>query len=87
MAYEFTNEDRLRDATRLHNRALRTLNRNIRHRLEQVREEMDTKVKALLDTPTEAEAAFMRLYTGLKLNCDPNDYNKIVDYILVANGY
>lgn len=49
MAYELTEEDKIKDATRLINSALRTQNRTLRRSLEKLRAETDAKIAALLE--------------------------------------
>ncbi len=85
MPYEFEKDEEIRDATRRHNRALRTLNKSVRKKLDRVQREADETIAALFDAPSEAEFAFNELYQKLDIHhISPTDYNGIVDYILNA---
>lgn len=79
MPQEIIEDDSIRDVVRLHNRALRTLNKNIRRKLEQVRKETDETVAALFEAPSEAESALAAIHNRLQLDCDPLDYEAIVN--------
>lgn len=57
MPYETTDEDRLRDATRLINRALRTQNRNMRRQIDKLRKEMDEKLASFFEAPSVEDHA------------------------------
>lgn len=85
MPFDFQQDEEIRDATRLHNRALRTLNKNVKKKLDRVQREADETIAALFDAPSEADLAFNELYTKLDIHhSSPTDYNGIVDYILNA---
>lgn len=78
------NHDELRSVTRLQNRALRTVNRYLRRRQEQVQAQTDEVVAALFDTaPTEAELALRKIWeeTGIDA-CGPDDYEFIAEVVI-----
>ena len=89
---ETTIDDELRDVTRLHNRALRTVNRALRRQAERAKQQTDEVVAALFDAPVpegKAEAALRRIWeqTGLEGICSPDDYERIVDFVLTELGW
>ena len=84
---ETTIDDELRDVTRLHNRALRTVNRALRRQAERAKQQTDEVVAALFDAPVpegKAEAALRRIWerTGGILLCSPDDYEAIADSVI-----
>ena len=86
---ETTIDDELRDVTRLHNRALRTVNRRLRRQAEQAKQETDEIVAALFDAPAPtnaAEEALRRIWEKLdgKILCGPDDYEAIANTVIQA---
>ncbi len=75
-----------RSVTRLQNRALRTVNRLLRRRQEQIQAETDKVVAALFEVPTEAETALRELWERAGLSCSPEDYPQIVEDVIAALG-
>jgi hypothetical protein len=80
-------DDDIRDVTRLHNRALRTVNRSLRREAEKAKQRTDEIVAALFDAPaleSPAEAALRRIWerTGGILQCSPDDYDAIADAVI-----
>lgn len=82
MPQDFKHEVELRDATRLFNRALRTQNKNIRRKLDQVQRDADEKIAALFIAPLEASAAFSELWGHALFDCGPEDYDYMVRKII-----
>lgn len=83
MPFDFQQDAEIRDATRLHNRALRTVNKSVKKKLDRVQREADETIAALFDAPSEADIAFNELYVKLDIHhISPKDYTGIVDYIL-----
>ncbi len=79
----FQNEDdTVRDATRLLNRAQRTLNKQLRGKLAQVQKETDAKIALLFETPLEAQAAFQELWGHGIFDCGPDDFDYMVAKIV-----
>lgn len=80
------NHDEMRSITRLQNRALRTVNRNLRRTAEKLQQQTDETVAALFDAPveTEAESALREIWekTGMVLQCAPDDYQAIVEVVV-----
>lgn len=80
-------QDDLRSATRVLNRALRTVNRNLRRREEALVAQRDETVEALLSAPSEAEDALREIWERsslLRENCGPDDYYTIVETAVAA---
>jgi hypothetical protein len=80
-------DDDIRDATRLHNRALRTVNKSLRKQAEIAKQQTDEIVAALFDAPapiSAAEEALRRIWerTGGILLCSPDDYEAIADSVI-----
>lgn len=85
MACENCNShDELRSVTRLQNKALRTVNRLLRRRQEQIQTENDRTVCALFEAPSAAEFALKELWERAELQCSPEDYQWIVDVAVEA---
>ena len=81
---ETTIDDELRDVTRLHNRALRTVNRALRRQAERAKQQTDEVVAALFDAPVpegKAEAALRRIWERTGMACSPDNYEFIVDTV------
>lgn len=80
------NHDEVRSVTRLQNRALRTVNRLLRRRQDQIQNDTDKVVAALFEAPNESEAelALREIWenTGMVLECSPDDYPRIVELIV-----
>jgi hypothetical protein len=84
---KFYEDEEIRDATRLHNRALRTVNRALRRQAERAKQQTDEVVAALFDAPlidNTAEAAMRKLWEegGFQPYCSPSDYDFVVKTIL-----
>jgi len=79
-------DDDIRCVTRRHNRALRSVNRQLRRARERDKQETDEIVAALFDAPTEAETELWRLWHegGFQPPTGPEDYREIVDVALRA---
>jgi regulator of sirC expression with transglutaminase-like and TPR domain len=75
-------DEELRDVTRAHNKALRLVNRQLRRAQERAKQEADEVVAALFDAPSEAEIAMRRIWDELGFTCRPDDYDKVVEYVL-----
>ena len=80
-------DDDIRDVTRLHNRALRTVNRRLRRQAEQAKQETDEIVAALFDAPAptgQAEIALRKIWdvAGIAHFCSPSDYEAIADHVI-----
>lgn len=82
------NHDEIRSVTRLQNRALRTVNRLLRRRQEQIQGETDKVVAALFEAPNESEAelALREIWERAGLSCSPDDYPQIVEDVIKALG-
>lgn len=82
-------DDDIRDATRLHNRALRTVNKSLRKQAEIAKQQTDEIVAALFDAPapiSAAEEALRRIWEKLdgKILCGPDDYEAIANTVIQA---
>lgn len=75
-------DEQIRDATRLQNRALRTMNGNLRRKVEATQVDADVKIAALFDAPTDAEAALSELWGNALFDCGPDDYDYMVSKII-----
>jgi hypothetical protein len=76
------NEEELA-VVRQHNRALRTVHRQLRRALKYFTEYNDELFLELCNSNKEAELAFEKLWTlGGITECGPQDYNKIVEICL-----
>ena len=71
---------------RRHNRALRSVNKNLRELRKHSQDHSDALFLALCDDSKEAEIAMEKLRTLGELDCDPLDYNHIVESCLEALG-
>ena len=69
---------------RHHNRAQRSVNRQLRRALKRHQDNADAVFLDICETQTEAELAMEKLWTLGKLNCDPSDYESIIDILLDA---
>ena len=65
--------------TRLLNRALRTVNRNLRKKVTSLEEKSDQEFLAVCETETLAEQAMRKLWEKAGLSCSPQDYDTIVE--------
>jgi hypothetical protein len=82
------NIDDLRSATKVNNRALRIVNRNLRRREEALIAQRDATVEALLETPNEAEVALREIWekTGMVfVGISSDDYEAIVKAVVALN--
>jgi predicted ArsR family transcriptional regulator len=84
---KFYEDEEIRDATRLHNRALRTVNKSLRKQAEIAKQQTDEIVAALFDAPAPtnaAEEALRKLWEegGYAPFCSPEDYDKLVDHAI-----
>lgn len=80
------NHDETRSVTRLQNRALRTVNRLLRRRQEQIQKQTDDVVAALFEAPNEAELALREIWERAGLSCSPDDYLQIAEDVIKALG-
>ena len=71
---------------RLHNRALRSVNRGLRRQVERLKTHSDDLFIALCDTDVAAVQAMRRLWEegGFQPPCGPEDYQEIVDVSIRA---
>jgi hypothetical protein len=81
------NNEEVRSVTRVQNRALRTVNRNLRRREQLLVAQRDATVEALLETPSPAEDAFGELWGMAVFDCGPEDYDYMVAEIKSALQY
>ena len=72
------------DVLRQHNRALRSVNRQLRRLLKRTQENADNVFLEVCNTTTEAEAALEEIRTFGKLGCGPGDYDYVVERVLDA---
>lgn len=81
MACENCSDD-LRSATRHHNRALRSVNKSLRRKIERVGQSADDLFNALCETDTKARLAFGELWGNALFDCGPEDYDYMVEEII-----
>lgn len=72
---------------RLQNRALRTVNRNLRANVRDLTYRQEATFALLCETETEAERALRELWEGGGFECGPQDYQEIVGLCLAALRY
>jgi len=77
------NDEHIR-VLRHHNRAQRSVNRQLRRALKRHQENADNMFLDICEVRTEAELALEKLWTLGKFNCDPSDYESIIDICLDA---
>lgn len=82
MACEYCNND-LKSVTRAQNKTLRTVNRLLRRRQEQIQKETDETIAVLFEAPTAAELALRKIWeeTGID-SCGPDDYEMIAEVVV-----
>lgn len=80
-------QDEVRSVTRLQNRTLRNVNRLLRRRQEQIREETDRTVAALFEGSSTAENALGELWGSALFDCGPEDYDYMVEEIKKAFAF
>lgn len=64
------------------NRTLRTVNKNMRARLQRKMEEMDELFLLFCDTNLKAEEALWEVWATGKIACDPDDYPAIAAHVV-----
>ena len=77
-------EDDHLSVVRHHNRVLRKVHKTLRRTIREQKEQADSNFIKICETQTEAELAMEKLWTLGKLNCDPSDYESIIDILLDA---
>ena len=77
-------EDDHLSVVRHHNRVLRKVHKTLRRTIREQKEQADANFLKICETQTEAELAMEKLWTLGKLNCDPSDYESIIDILLDA---
>lgn len=74
--------DDLTSVVRHHNKVLRRVNKVLRSSNKTTQEYNDTLFRELCNNSSEAELAMEKLWALGKLNCDPKDYDTIVELIV-----
>jgi hypothetical protein len=69
-----------------HNRAVRGVIRQLRRRLSRIQNETDEKIALLFESSSQAEIALEEIRTLGGIDCDPDNYGKIVAVCLTALG-
>ena len=69
---------------RRQNRALRSVNKQLRRTQQKAQHKMDELFMHMCETPTDAEQALQRLWeeASLEYVCGPEDYGTIVETVL-----
>lgn len=76
--------DEMRAAYRHHNRALRTVNRNLRRKVERSGATADELFTAICEVDVQAQNAFGELWGSALFDCGPQDYEYMVAEIKKA---
>lgn len=76
-----------RSVVRLHNRALRSVNRGLRRAVERLKEHSDELFVALCGTDVRAKQAFGELWGSALFDCGPEDYDYMVEEIEKAFAF
>jgi hypothetical protein len=77
-------QDEDRSVIRQQNRAMRSINRSLRAQVRRLQEQADNVFQAICETETEAERAFSALWRTGYFNCDPKDYDYMVEKATAA---